>query len=101
MNFEFVKVAFAEWPILTWLGYGGLVSVVLFHMFEGANIIKRWLTGRGIDKRARRAISTIVSVATLAGLYWMTREPVGLRGLRYARVLEIHREFPTYRLLSS
>jgi hypothetical protein len=70
-------------------------------MFEGMNIIKRWLTGTGIDKRVRRAIPTVVSVAALGGVYWMTRERVGLRGLQYRRVLEIHREFPTYRLLSS
>lgn len=99
MNFEFVKVAFDKWPALSWIAYGGLIGVVLLHMCEGASIIFRWFTGKTISKRTRRTISGVAATAVLTGVYRMTSEPVFLRGLQYQRVIEIHRQFPTYRLL--
>lgn len=83
------------------MGHISLVGVVLLHMFEGAAINVRWLTGKTISKRVRRTIAGVVAAAVLTGVYCMTKEPVFLRGLQYQRVIEIYRQLPTYRFLGS
>lgn len=90
MNIEFVKVGFSLWPIVSWVAYGGLVAVVITHAGEGASIVVRSLTGKGLSKKWRRSVSAVTWGLVMSGLFWLSREPLQLRGLQLARVMAVY-----------
>ena len=90
LNYEFVKAGFTYWPGLSWVVYSGLVGIVIVHAGEGARIIVRALTGKSLSKKWTRGVSAVVWSAVMGGLYWISREPLELRGGQLGRVMAVY-----------
>jgi hypothetical protein len=90
MNFEFVKAGFAYWPVLTWVAYSGLVGVVLVHAGEGARVLVKNLTGLRLPRMWTGSVTAGIWGAVMGGLYWISREPLQLRGRQLDRVLAVY-----------
>lgn len=90
INYEFVKAGFGYWPALTWVAYSGLVGVVLVHAGEGARVLVRSLTGKSLSRKWTRGVTAGVWSAVMGGLYWISREPLQLRGGQLDRVMAVY-----------
>lgn len=87
LNFEFVKVGLAGWPLRSSLLYVGLVVCGLVHAFEGWNVILlTWGTGKGFGKKTRRIFACIGIGSVLSGLLYMAREPLLVLQSTLARI---------------
>lgn len=93
LDFEFVKTALAEWPIRSWLLYGGLVTAIALHASEGFQLMLRNFLGiaNALPKRTRRLLAGAMVLPVLSGLLVLSREPVLTHlptALRYRAALE-------------
>ena len=74
LDYEFVKVGLAVWPVMSWTLYSALVVSMMFHAVEGAALMFRvWRRGttpsEPKDRRRRKKIVAIVkNVAASAGI---------------------------------
>ncbi|KAF5324656.1 hypothetical protein D9611_004164 [Ephemerocybe angulata] len=83
LDFEFVKHGLQTWPVRSWLIYGGLTMLTVFHMSFGAGIIwNRWMkpllptVSIGSTKTRNRLVFGGLALPALTGLYFMSKEPV-------------------------
>ncbi|KAF8589675.1 hypothetical protein K439DRAFT_1644974 [Ramaria rubella] len=76
LNYEFVKVGLAGWPIRSWILYTGLVLCGLVHTFEGWDIVLRRWCGEGGFGRWKRVFASAGVCAVLSGLLCMSKEPL-------------------------
>jgi hypothetical protein len=67
-----------------------LVGVVLVHAGEGASILVKSLTGKRLSRKWRRGVAAGVWSAVMGGLYWISNEPLQLRGKQLDRVMAVY-----------
>lgn len=115
LDYEFVKTGLREWPVRSWIMYGGLVGSVALHMVDGTALIwNAWMAGPrtgiqhdsppAINERPSKSLSlftfssrtripriflalSAITLPVLAGLYTLSREPV----LTFASMIGRHR----------
>jgi hypothetical protein len=74
LDYEFVKVGLAVWPVMSWTLYSALVVSMMFHAVEGAAVMFRvWRRGttpsEPKDRRRRKKSAAIVkNIAASAGI---------------------------------
>lgn len=79
LDWEFVKYGLSQWPVRNWLLYGGLVTCVLLHAVEGGRILYNTYSGNRLKvskKVARAGVLALEVLPVLAGLYFVSREPL-------------------------
>ncbi|KAF8321535.1 hypothetical protein DL93DRAFT_2072239 [Clavulina sp. PMI_390] len=110
VDFEFVKVGLAIWPVLNWTLYSGIVVATMFHAVEGSGVIFRYWKARAMDgssgdvpinaeeeaeaRRKRVARNAFVRRATasagistvLAGLGVIATEPLNVSRVFMGRI---------------
>ncbi|KAF8528186.1 hypothetical protein BU17DRAFT_73803 [Hysterangium stoloniferum] len=76
LDYEFVKVGLARWPIRSWVLYTGLVLCGLIHAFEGWNVVLRTWGSGGLKKTSRRVFAGAGIGVVLAGVIHVAMEPI-------------------------
>lgn len=98
LDYEFVKVGLAIWPVVNWTLYSALVVSIMFHAVEGAAIMFRAWRGAGSsepkDRRRRKKRAAIAKNITasagistvLGGLAVIATEPLNVSRALMARI---------------
>jgi hypothetical protein len=76
LDMEFVKTGLQEWPIRSWLLYGGLTVAALLHTTDGLFVITRYQRMRAGRRNTWRAMGALASIPVLAGVYVIYKEPL-------------------------